>query len=125
MADEKGKWAAVFGPVAFINEAQLGAGGPGRRVAVTVPNSEGKKIQCTLWPKFNDVKLEQGDWIGVEGPLTPYNTKDKQDNPVTYWNLSVQRLTVVKMTSGNKPGEFFKNNSKSQEKSETLGQSPF
>jgi len=92
---EKKKWQAVAGPIAFLNDGN--AGGTKVRRA-TINTIGGNRVQCTFWPQYDNVELELGSWIFVEGPISTYETEDKDGNPVTYVNLSVQRLAVLPLT---------------------------
>ena len=52
-------------------------------------------VRATLWPSHEHVELEQGDFVGVEGKFSVNKTKDKDGDPITYFNLSVSNIIVL------------------------------
>ena len=51
---------------------------------------EAVQVSCTLWPEFDSVAVEQGDFVAVEGSYTTRNQGDKK-----FHNLSVTRIANV------------------------------
>lgn len=49
-------------------------------------------VRATLWPSHDHINVEQGDLVAIEGPFTVNKGKNKDDEPVTYFNLSVSRI---------------------------------
>lgn len=64
-----------------------------RDVVVRQTGSTGTNINATLWPDFKDVEVEKGDFVAMEGKYSK-TTKDTENGPRTYHNLSVQRIRV-------------------------------
>ena len=57
-------------------------------------------VRCTLWPSHEHVDVAQGDFIAVEGKFSVNKTKDKEGQPITYFNLSVSN--IVKLGEGDR-----------------------
>lgn len=49
-------------------------------------------VRATLWPSHEHVEVEEGDFVAVEGSFDVNKGKDKEGEPVTYFNLSVTRI---------------------------------
>lgn len=49
-------------------------------------------VRATLWPSHDHIEVEQGDLVAIEGPFTVKKGKNKDDEPVTWFNLSVTRI---------------------------------
>lgn len=57
-------------------------------------------VRSTLWPSHDDVELEQGDAVIVEGKFTVNKAKDKAGDQQTYFNLSVSN--IINLGPGNR-----------------------
>lgn len=55
-------------------------------------------VRATLWPSHDDVDVEQGDFVVMEGKFT-VNKGEKDGEPVTYFNLSVS--SILNLGQGN------------------------
>lgn len=88
---ESGDYRSVAGFIQF-DVKERDAGGKTVRDIVIRPASGTKaKVNVTIWPDFKDVKLERGQFVAVEGKYSEV-TKDGENGPVTYKNLSCQRI---------------------------------
>lgn len=61
-------------------------------------------VSATLWPSHDEVKVDQGDVVTLEGSYTSNKTTKQDGTPVTYHNVSVTRIFVHgKAVEGVKP----------------------
>lgn len=94
MSDTKKVYRSFLGFVKFEPKEQEAAGKTVR--AVVIRNIGVKEqaldVRCTLWPSHDEVEVAEGDLIAVEGQFTVNKTKNKDGDPVTYFNLSVSRI---------------------------------
>lgn len=104
---EKKEYRTVMGIVQFEPREGEAAGQPVRNITVR-QNGFGKyavRVSATLWPSHAHVEVEEGDVVILEGAYKANQGKDKDDNPVTYHNLSVSRIAVLgKADGGAQPG---------------------
>ena len=96
----KNPWISTSGPIQYLDDVDF-KDDKMRRATITSVK-DGKRIRCTVWPQFNDVELNLGDWIFVEGPGEVYEYEDTEGTPKTNYNLSVQRLAVLPVSAGNR-----------------------
>lgn len=74
-----------------------------RDIVVRPSNSAtGNNVYITLWPDFKDVAVKKGDLVSIEGKYSKV-TKDTEDGPRTYHNLSAQRIVVQESVEAPKP----------------------
>jgi hypothetical protein len=100
---ESGDFRGISGFIQFDPQEREAAGKPVRDISIRLSNTVDKKIRVTLWPDFKDVPIKKGDFVAVEGRYTEV-TKDVEDGPVTYKNLSAQLLFHEGKTyKGSKP----------------------
>ena len=87
-------YRTVVGIVQFPPREGEAAGKPVRNIRV---NSAGfgqyaVPVSATLWPSHKDFDVAENDIVMLEGKYTRSSGKDKDDNPVTYHNISVARI---------------------------------
>ena len=96
MAAEK-QYRTVMGIVQF--EPREGEAGdkPVRNITVrqTGFGPTAVRVSATLWPSHAHVEVEEGDVVVIEGAYTANKTKKQDGSPVTYHNLSVNRIAVL------------------------------
>lgn len=49
-------------------------------------------VRCTLWPSHDDFDIKKGNAVLVEGKFTVNKAKNKDQETVTYFNLSVSNI---------------------------------
>ena len=54
-----------------------------------------KNVQVTLWPEFNDIKVNNGDFVAVDGKVTTNTFTDKEGNEREGINISAKRVAVL------------------------------
>jgi hypothetical protein len=86
------KYRTITGIVQFDPREGEAAGKPVRNVRV---NSGDLAYSCTLWPSHKKFDIAVNDIVVVEGKYTKSNGKDKNDDPVTYHNISVARIGKI------------------------------
>lgn len=94
MADTKKVYRSFLGFVKFEPKEQEAAG---KTVRAFVIRNIGVKeqaidVRCTLWPSHDEADVTLGALVAVEGQFTVNKTKDKNGDPITYFNLSVSRI---------------------------------
>ena|SRR5688500_11607435 len=89
------EYATVIGFIQFDIDTDDVNGQEVRRVTVRSPGSEGKLIRITVWPEHEDVELEKGDFIAVDGEFTTRTGQNKDGDKVTYFNVSAKRIAVL------------------------------
>jgi hypothetical protein len=81
-----------------------------RRAVVQATGSEGTLVTVTLWPEFEDVEIEKGDFVVANGSFEARDGK----NGKTYLNLSAFRLIVQKPVEKGEPDVVKKESSGSR-----------
>ncbi len=94
---EKAEYRGVLGFVQF--EPREGeAGGKAVRNITVRQVGFGQfavRVSATLWPSHAHVEVEEGDLVAFEGKYTQNKGKDKNENPITYHNISVTKIKVL------------------------------
>jgi hypothetical protein len=97
LSEQKAEYRAVLGFVQF--EPRDGeAGGKAVRNITVRQNGFGPyavRVSATLWPSHAHVEVNEGDLVALEGKYTQNKGKDKNENPVTYHNISVTKIAVL------------------------------
>lgn len=86
MADKE--YGTVIGFVQFLPR-DLTVGGQDVRSVSVRQTGSGRLVSVTIWPEFEHVEINEGDFIAADGSLFE-NTKDDK----VYLNLSAQKLFV-------------------------------
>lgn len=100
------KYRTIIGIVQFPPREGEAAEKPVRNIRV---NSAGfgptaVPVSATLWPSHKAFEVKENDIVVLEGKYTKSNGKDKNDNPVTYHNISVARIGKIgEADPGEKP----------------------
>lgn len=97
MATDK-QYRTIYGVIQFDPRDGEAAGQPVRNITVRqtgVHEKEAVNVSATLWEQFAGVAVERGDVVVLEGSYQTKAGKDKNDNPVTYHNLSVNGICVL------------------------------
>jgi hypothetical protein len=70
-----------------------------------VHDKEALRVQATLWPSHDGVKVEEGDVVVMEGKYNTRNGQTRDGEARVFHNLSVTRISVngSKSVSGTKP----------------------
>lgn len=66
-----------------------------RRVTVQAVGSEGALVTITLWPEFEDVEVEKGDFVAASGKFEARPGKTKAGEEREFLNLSAYDLVVT------------------------------
>lgn len=90
-------YRTIVGIVQFPPREGEAAGKPVRNIRV---NNAGfgptaVPVSATLWPSHKDFAVEENDIVVLEGKYSKSNGKDKNDNPITYHNISVARIGKI------------------------------
>jgi hypothetical protein len=87
----------VFGIVQFEPREGEAGGKPVRNITVrqTGFGPTAVRVSATLWPSHAHVGVEEGDVVVIEGAYTQNKGTDKNEQPITYHNLSVNRIAVL------------------------------
>jgi hypothetical protein len=96
------QYRTVFGIVQFEPREGEAGGKPVRNITVrqTGFGDKAVRVSATLWPSHAHVEVEEGDVVVFEGAYTQNKGKDKNDNPITYHNVSVNRIAVLGKSDG-------------------------
>lgn len=102
MSDDKKQYRTVVGFIQFDVESRTVADKPVRSFTVRSAGGTGGLVSLTVWPSHSDVPLEKGDLVVAEGTFSQ-TTKDTDNGPRTYNNLSVINLVRFPGNRGTKP----------------------
>lgn len=96
LAEQKKEYRAVHGFVQFEPREGEAGGKTVRNITVRQAGfgPYAVRVSATLWPSHAHVPVEEGDLVTLEGSYTQNKSKDKDDNPITYHNISVARIKV-------------------------------
>ena len=96
MAEQKKEYRAVHGFVQFEPRDGEAGGKSVRNITIRQVGfgPYAVRVSATLWPSHAHVAVEEGDLVTLEGSYTQKKGKDKNDNPITYHNISVSRIKV-------------------------------
>ena len=99
---EKKEYRTVFGIVQFEPREGEAGGKPVRNITVrqTGFGPTAVRVSATLWPSHGHVKVEEGDVVVIEGAYSQNKGKDKNENPITYHNISVNKIAVLGKADG-------------------------
>jgi len=91
------QYRTIVGIVQFPPREGEAAGKPVRNIRV---NNAGfgptaVPVSATLWPSHKDFDVAENDIVVMEGKYSKSSGKDKDDNPITYHNLSVARIGKI------------------------------
>lgn len=94
---EKQEYRAVLGFVQFEPREGEAGGKPVRNITVRTVGfgPYAVRVSATLWPSHGHVEVNEGDLVAFEGKYTQNKGKDKNDNPITYHNISVSKIKVL------------------------------
>lgn len=53
------------------------------------------RVYVTVWPSHADFEIKRGDFLAVEGSYSRGSGRDKDDNKVTYHNLSASKIAKL------------------------------
>lgn len=89
-------YRTILGIVQFDPKDAEAAGKPIRSITIRATGFKEQSVRvfATLWPSHAHVKIEKGDVVIVEGKYTQ-GKGEKDGAPVTYHNLSVNRIAVL------------------------------
>lgn len=101
MAAEK-QYRTVVGIVQFEPREGEAGGKAVRNITVrqTGFGPTAPRVSATLWPSHAHVEVNEGDVVVVEGAYTQNKGTDKNENPITYHNLSVNKIAVLAKSDG-------------------------
>lgn len=104
MAEKKNEYRTIVGLVKYpVRTGEVTVRDEEVQVRNFVVRQTGVKDQAidvaaTLWPSHEHVELEQGDFVVMEGKLTPRKGTKKDDEgneiPTTFFNFSVAGIKV-------------------------------
>lgn len=97
MADQ---YRTVTGFVQFEPNEREANGQQVRQILVQQAGGEGANIRVTLWPEFEGVSVEKGDFVAASGKLTKNTVKG-----TTYLNLSARELVVIPGAVADRSGD--------------------
>ena len=113
MAD-KPQYATVAGFVQFpVDNRELDSGQTVRDITVRPAGVDTPLVRGTLWPEFDDVDVDEGDLVGLDGEYQERTGQNKEGGKVTYRNLNIKKIAVTK---GAKRAEREVANAKSKSK---------
>ncbi len=90
-------YRCIAGIVQFPPRDGEAAGQPVRNITIRqtgVHEKEAVQVSATLWEQFAGIAVEEDDFVVVEGSYTAKAGKNKNGDPVTYHNLSVNGISV-------------------------------
>lgn len=122
MADKQ--YRTVFGIVQFEPREGTAGDKPVRNITVrqTGFGPTAVRVSATLWPSHSHVEVEEGDVVILEGAYTQNKGTDKNGEPITYHNLSVNRIAVLgKADGGKEPGTTNTSRSQDEDDLDELG----
>lgn len=99
---ERKDYKTVVGFIQFDVEGRTVAEKAVRSFTVRSAGGTGGLVSLTVWPSHADVPLEKGDLVIAEGSFSQ-TTKDTENGPRTYNNLSVINLVRFPGNRGTKP----------------------
>lgn len=90
-------YRSVIGAVQFPPQDKEAAGKPVRSIVVRQVGfkEQAVNIYATVWPGFDDIEIEKGDILFLEGRYTQGKGKTDDGTPRVYHNLSVTRLAKL------------------------------
>ncbi len=93
MADKEYKSVAGF--IQFDVEDRDVNGTSVRDVTIRALGSEGPFIKITVWDDFEDIELNRGQFIAVDGPFEARVAANKEGVKKTYLNMSAKSIVVL------------------------------
>lgn len=90
------QYRVVSGIVQFPPREGEAGGKPVRNISVRQAGfgPTAVTVSATLWPSHEDVKVEQGDVVTLEGSYQANKSTKQDGTPITYHNISVTRILV-------------------------------
>jgi hypothetical protein len=91
------QYRTVTGIVQFPPREGEAAGKPVRNIRVNATGfkEQAVPISATLWPSHKDFDVKENDVVILEGKYTRSSGTDKDNNPITYHNISVARIAKL------------------------------
>ena len=97
------EYAHISGFVQFEPiERELDDGGKVRDISVRGAGVEQPLVRVTLWPQFEDVEVEEGDFVAIDGTYEERVGQKKDGGKTTFRNMNARRVFVAK---GEQPAE--------------------
>lgn len=90
------EYALAEGFIQFpVEERDIPSGDTVRDITIRTPGTEGVLLRITIWPEYEDVELNQGDFVAADGQFEE-RVVDTDQGKRTYRNLnSITRLAVL------------------------------
>lgn len=94
MADNKQTYVTVVGFVQFDPNEREYDGGQLRDISVKPPGDPDKLIRVTLWPEWEDVPVERGDFVAADGLFSRDTYQANDGTKKTSLQISAKKLNV-------------------------------
>lgn len=90
-------YRSVTGFVQFPPRDGEAAGKPIRSLVLNTAGlgDQSQKVYVTVWPSHGAIKIDQGDFLAVEGSFTQNTGVDKDGRKTMYLNLSATRIAKL------------------------------
>lgn len=98
MAESNKQYRTVVGFVQFPPREGEAGGKPIRNITVRTAGfrEQAVRVSATLWPSHENVKVEEGDLVALEGSYTQNkSTNEETGETRTFHNISVSRISVL------------------------------
>jgi single-stranded DNA-binding protein len=123
LAEGKNEFRSIVGFVQFPPKEGTAAGKTVRNITVRqtgIHAQEALRVSATVWDSHEDVELNEGDLVAIEGKYTVNKRNDKDGNPVTYHNLSVSKVVVLGNGNSGQPRSAVANATPADESDDDL-----
>lgn len=107
MSDNTPQYRTVMGIVQFDPKPGEAAGKQIRSVVIRQVGfkEQSQKVYITLWPSHDDIEIERGDVLLVEGKYSRGSGTSQSGESVTYHNISASRVAKLGAASDGKRPE--------------------
>lgn len=89
-------YATAVGFVQFpVEDRELPSGQAVRDVTIRTLGLDAPLVRVTVWPEFEDVDINEGDFIAIDGEYTERVAQNGAGENRTYRNMSAKRIAVT------------------------------